>query len=137
MTYAGDITSSDTYKALESNPDAVLVDVRTEAELVHIGYPDLTDLGRPLIAIEWVSPIGAVNPDFVTELNDRGIPHNAPIYFLCRSGARSRSAAAAATEAGFTSAFNVSDGFEGPPNHLGQRGISSGWTASGLPWSRP
>ncbi|MGI9584492.1 MAG: rhodanese-like domain-containing protein [Acidimicrobiia bacterium] len=134
MSYAGDITSAETYAALASDPDAVLVDVRTEAELVHVGHPDLTGLSQDLIAVQWVSPVGVVNQNFISELADRGVSPDATVYFLCRSGARSRSAAEQATAAGFSSAFNVSDGFEGQPNHLGHRGESSGWKAAGLPW---
>ena len=59
---------------------------------------------------------------------------DAPLYFLCRSGIRSKAAAIAMAEAGFTACFNVAGGFEGPPDDRGHRGGSSGWKAEGLPW---
>ena len=53
---------------------------------------------------------------------------------LCRSGQRSRAAATALTAAGFTSAYNIADGFEGSRDEAGHRGTSSGWKALDLPW---
>jgi rhodanese-related sulfurtransferase len=57
-----------------------------------------------------------------------------PVLLLCRSGARSRAAAIALTQAGYTNAFNVANGFEGDPDKQGHRGTINGWKASGLPW---
>lgn len=137
MTYAGDISPEETFAKLAADPDAVLVDVRTNPELVHVGFPDLTTIDKQLVVVEWQSAIGAVNPNFVQQLIDQGVPETAPVYFLCRSGARSRSAATAATAGGFSSAYNVADGFEGPVNAHGHRGSSRGWKAAGLPWRQP
>jgi len=53
---------------------------------------------------------------------------------LCRSGKRSALAAAAATQAGFASVFNVSEGFEGELDAQNQRGHQDGWRFHGLPW---
>ena len=40
MTYAGDITPEAAWELLQSNPEAVLVDVRTRAEWQYVGVPD-------------------------------------------------------------------------------------------------
>ena len=53
---------------------------------------------------------------------------------LCRSGARSRAAAIALTEAGFAQAFNIAGGFEGDMDGEGHRGNREGWKAENLPW---
>jgi len=135
MTYAGDVAPADAYEAVASNPDAVIVDVRTRAELAYVGYPDLSSTGKQLMAIEWqVFPTGQQNPQFIDELSAHGIGRDQPIYFLCRSGARSRFAAVAATAAGFAEAYNIADGFEGHLDTAGHRGETSGWKASQLPW---
>jgi rhodanese-related sulfurtransferase len=55
------------------------------------------------------------------------------VYFICRSGVRSRHAAEAATAAGLGPAYNVLDGFEGQLDRERHRGIG-GWKADGLPW---
>jgi rhodanese-related sulfurtransferase len=133
--YAGDITAADAWERLQADPKAQLVDVRTMAEWNFVGLPDLSSLGRQVHCIEWQAfPTGARNPGFVSEaaqvLGDR----NAPVLLLCRSGARSRAAAIALTEAGFAQAFNVAGGFEGDHDGEGHRGNRSGWKAENLPW---
>jgi rhodanese-related sulfurtransferase len=58
----------------------------------------------------------------------------APILFICRSGGRSRAAAAALTAAGYRRCYNVAEGFEGNPDPERHRGKTGGWKAAGLPW---
>jgi len=57
--------------------------------------------------------------------------------FLCRSGARSHHAAAAAAAAGYSSAYNILEGFEGDRDAEGHRGTVGGWKFHGLPWVSP
>jgi rhodanese-related sulfurtransferase len=59
------------------------------------------------------------------------------LIFICRSGARSASAAAAMTEAGHPHCFNVAGGFEGSRDEEGHRGNVEGWKVEKLPWSQP
>ncbi|MGD0106056.1 MAG: rhodanese-like domain-containing protein, partial [Rhodopila sp.] len=68
------------------------------------------------------------------DLKRAGLTPDHTLYFICRSGARSMAAAAAAQKAGFPRVFNVADGFEGPPDVQGHRGRTAGWKADGLPW---
>lgn len=134
MSYAGNVDPSEAYAALQADPDAVLVDVRTSAEWSYVGVPDLTQIGKQVIPLEWQRfPDGALNMDFVEQLRDSGVVEGAPIYFLCRSGVRSAAAAEVATAAGLGPAYNVSDGFEGPLDHDGHRTVG-GWKVAGLPW---
>lgn len=134
MTYAGDVQPEEAYAALAADEDAVLVDVRTTAEWAYVGMPDLSGLGKRVIAVEWQRfPDGALNGDFVEQLQDAGLADGAPIYFLCRSGVRSVAAAEAATAAGLGPAYNIVDGFEGPHDERGHRTVA-GWKVAGLPW---
>ena len=134
MSYAGDVPPQEAFAALESDPAAVLVDVRTSAEWSYVGLPDLTGLGKRVLPVEWQRfPDGSVNEGFLDELRDAGVTEGAPIYFLCRSGVRSAAAAAAATRAGLGPAYNVTDGFEGPLDGQGHRSVA-GWKVAGLPW---
>ncbi|HEY7052100.1 MAG TPA: rhodanese-like domain-containing protein [Mycobacterium sp.] len=134
MSYAGDITPEEAWKLLSDNPDAVLVDCRTVAEWGFVGVPDLTELGRDVVYVEWSDMRGLPNERFVDELRSAGVePGEQPVVFLCRSGNRSISAAEAATAAGITPSYNVLDGFEGHLDADGHRG-GSGWRAVGLPW---
>lgn len=134
--YEGDITPEEAWETLIANPQAVLVDVRTEAEWRFVGVPDTSSTGREPVFAEWVNyPQGARNQGFLKELADAGIGPGtgAPVLFLCRSGQRSIGAAIAATAAGMSPAYNILDGFEGGPDADGHRGVQ-GWKAAGLPW---
>lgn len=134
--YAGDVTPQQAYDAVRSDPTALLVDVRTKAEWTYVGLPVLDDPGRPVICVEWQRfPEGTVNDGFVDDVRRAGVVEGAPVYFLCRSGVRSRAAAQAVTAAGLGPAYNISDGFEGPPDAAGHRTVA-GWKNSGLPWKQ-
>ncbi|GAB3131505.1 rhodanese-like domain-containing protein [Tsukamurella serpentis] len=134
MSYAGDLTPQQAWELLAADPQAVLVDCRTEAEWNYVGVPELSQLGRTPVLVEWQRyPDGSLNPGFVDELRAKGITDDAPVAFICRSGHRSIGAAEAATRAGVQRAYNVLDGFEGPIDGFGHRGIA-GWRAEGLPW---
>jgi rhodanese-related sulfurtransferase len=135
--YAGDITPEQAWKLLSDNPEAVLVDVRTDAEWRFVGVPDLSSLGRDVVYIEWNRTNGQRNEHFLAQLSEQVPPVSGerPVIFLCRSGNRSIGAAEAATEAGIAPSYNVLDGFEGHLDDAGHRG-GSGWRAIGLPWKQ-
>jgi rhodanese-related sulfurtransferase len=134
MSYAGDLSPRETWEALEADPDAVLVDVRTQAEWTYVGVPDLSPIGREVVRIEWSSyPEGRVNERFIKDLEAAGAGQDQAVYFLCRSGVRSVAAAEVATAAGWRRAYNVLDGFEGPHDEDRHRTVA-GWKVSGLPW---
>ncbi|OFE15529.1 sulfurtransferase [Humibacillus sp. DSM 29435] len=134
MTYAGDVTPDEAWVALRDQPDAVLVDVRTRAEWAYVGLPDLGVIGKDVVQVEWQSyPDGGVNDLFTSDLEDAGVAHDQSVYFLCRSGVRSIAAAEAATRDGWAQAYNVLEGFEGPPDDRRHRSVA-GWKVTGLPW---
>ena len=134
MSYAGDVTPAEAYAAVTGDSDALLVDVRTTAEWTYVGVPDLSAEGRRVAFVEWSRfPDGSVNERFVDEVRAAGLEPGRPVYLLCRSGVRSRSAAIALTAAGLGPAFNVVEGFEGPHDREGHRTVS-GWKVAGLPW---
>lgn len=136
VSYAGDITPEETWRLLSENPEAVLVDCRTEAEWRFVGAPDLTSLGRDVIYVEWNRTDGSHNDAFVDDLQTSGVtPGERPVVFLCRSGNRSIGAAEAATAAGITPSYNILDGFEGNLDENRHRG-TTGWKAVGLPWKQ-
>jgi len=137
--YAGDVDPVAAYQELASNPNAQLIDVRTRAEWSFVGTPDLGSIGKEPILIEWQSwPHMQVAGDFLDKLKAalaaKNVGPDAPLYFLCRSGVRSAAAAACAVTEGFEQAFNISGGFEGPPDQGRHRGVVAGWKANDLPW---
>jgi len=141
LGYAGDVLAVDAYALLEGDSRSVLVDVRTQAEWNYVGTPDIQALGKAPLFLEWQSyPSLAIDVNFTARLEAlleaRGVERGASLVFLCRSGARSRQAAIAMTNAGWSPCFNVSDGFEGALGDSRQRGLVSGWKAGGLPWTQ-
>lgn len=130
-----DIEPGKVWEALKADPSAQLCDVRTDAEWNFVGVPDLHEIGREPILIPWqLYPTMQRNAAFLDHLSQAGLDKETPIYFICRSGARSMAAAQAAAAAGYTHVYNVAEGFEGPPDTEGHRGQVSGWKAEGLPW---
>jgi len=133
--YAGDVSTTETWNQLVSDPNAQLVDVRTQPEWSFVGAPDLGKLGKRPLLVSWqMYPEMSVNPRFVDELRAQGVTAGQPLYFICRSGARSRAAAKAMTAAGFGPCYNVAGGFEGDLDAEKHRGRLSGWKAAGLAW---
>ena len=129
------IAPAEVWTALRTDPDAQMVDVRTDAEWNFVGLADLSEAGKTPALIPWqVFPSMSVNPSFIDQLRHAGFTPQGKLYFLCRSGVRSYAAAQAAIAAGYPHAFNIADGFEGPVDAQGHRGVVSGWKATDLPW---
>ena len=132
---ADNIPPSQVWEALRSNPQAQMVDVRTDAEWAYVGLADLGEANKQPVLIPWqIFPRMSVNVAFIEQMQQAGLTPEHHIYFLCRSGVRSLAAANAAIESGFPHAFNIADGFEGPPDAEAHRGNVAGWKADGLPW---
>jgi len=123
------------WEALQKDPQAQLVDVRTDAEWTYVGLTDLAAAGKQPVLVPWqIFPKMEVNGGFVEQLKQAGFTPEHHIYFMCRSGVRSLAAAQAAQAAGFAHSYNVADGFEGNPDSEGHRGRIGGWKAEELPW---
>lgn len=134
-SYAGDLTPAQAWEQLQTNPSAKLIDVRTQAEWVYVGVPDLSSVGKQPILVQWQTfPAMARNEAFADQLKSQGVAPSDTLLFLCRSGVRSKAAAELLTQLGYGAAYNILDGFEGPLDGSRHRGGASGWKAAGLPW---
>lgn len=137
--YAGDLTAREAWDELAKNPAAVLVDVRTKVEWQLIGKPDLSSIEHEPVYLQWVTMQG-VNKAFVDELRaaleERGTAKDAPVYFMCQSGGRSKMAAMQCAELGYSASFNIAEGFEGDLDEHSHRNSISGWKVAGLPWTQ-
>lgn len=130
LPYAGCVTPQEAAQLLEIAPSATLVDVRSHAELELVGrIPQARH-------IEWAFyPEWKPNPDFMAQLKMQIDPESL-VMFICRTGARSSKAAAAAQAEGYAESYNVLEGFEGDSDHVKeQRGGINGWRAADLPWT--
>ena len=126
--YGGDISPQLALDWWRSG-QGVLVDVRSDAERVWVGYvPDAA-------VVPWKQwPGMAPNHDFDAAIQ-AAAPPGQKLLLLCRSGVRSIDAARRATELGLL-AYNILEGFEGDPDEQGQRGHKQGWRLRGLPWKQ-
>lgn len=129
LDYEGALTPEEAWEILQSAPNAKLIDVRSRPELDLVGRIPQAE------HIEWsFYPEWKPNPDFGSQLKTQIDPESL-VMFICRSGNRSDKAAHAAHQMGYTSAYNVLEGFEGDPDpDTTQRGKLNGWKAAGLPW---
>lgn len=110
----------------DDSKNSLLIDVRTETEWEYTGIPDLDN--KKLLLIVW--PIYSSAQEvikFIETVNSHAHNKNDNILLMCKSGARSSVAAEILLSHGFTSVFNIKDGFEG-------NGINSGWKTKDLPW---
>ena len=92
--YAGALTPHEAFEVLQNNPSAVLVDVRSRAELELVGrVPQAAH-------IEWAFYPGMVaNPEFATQLQAQ-VDDDLIVIFLCRTGGRSHNARRISTTIG-------------------------------------
>jgi sulfur dioxygenase len=124
--YAGDVSVQLAYQWWKSG-EAVLLDIRTNAERAWVGFiPEAP-------AIEWkIWPGMEVNAQFDAQLKAL-VPAGSKLLLLCRSGLRSVPAAQRAQSLGFE-AYNILEGFEGDPDANAMRGKKGGWRFHALPW---
>lgn len=126
------LTPREAHDYLQSHPDALLIDVRSEIEYLFVGHP----VGA--IHVSWNDgPDWEINPHFVGEVKKlAGHGDERPVVLICRSGNRSESAGEALVKAGFKNVFNVLHGFEGELDDKHHRNSVSGWRHDGLPWEQ-
>lgn len=134
-----DVPVADVWARLKDDAAAVLVDVRTRAEWAFVGLPDLSDIGKRVVTVEWQTfPDNRIDPGFSDRLGmlleGAGVKKNTELFFICRSGGRSRMAAEAMVAAGYARCRNVAEGFEGPLDEDRHRSRVAGWKFAGLPW---
>jgi sulfur dioxygenase len=124
--YAGDVSPQLACQWWQAG-EAVLVDVRTDAEREWVGFVP------GAVALAWKQwPGMAPNADFDAGLQ-AALAGGKKAVMLCRSGVRSVAAAQRATALGLQ-AYNILEGFEGNPDADAHRGRTGGWRFHGLPW---
>lgn len=120
-------------RALElvKEPRTFLADVRSVAEYVLVGHPEMA-YNVPFTF--WSEEEGRFvpNPDFLEDLAAR-FGKDDVLVFICRSGGRSLAAARSAREAGYSKVYHVAEGFEGGLDEKGYRTVG-GWKNS-LPYT--
>jgi sulfur dioxygenase len=124
--YAGDVPPQLACQWWQQG-DAVLVDVRSDAEREWVGFVP------GAVAVAWKQWPGMAVDETFGETLKAAVPSGKKVLLMCRSGVRSIAAARRATELGLE-AYNILEGFEGDADEHGQRGRQGGWRFRGLPW---
>ena len=143
MSFVGNITAKESFDELMSSADSVLVDVRSSRELSVDGVAFLENHPDRLLFCEWRSETPQNEKrKFLDDLLLRiNFQVTSRLYFICRSGIRSREAASYVGNELFVTGVNViclniSDGFEGNAYKMFGFGERNGWKAAGLPVSK-
>ncbi|MEO1939096.1 rhodanese-like domain-containing protein [Candidatus Thioglobus sp.] len=122
------------YERLQANKEAVLIDVRTEAENKFVGRP------LDCIFVPWVDePDWEPHPDDFIAAIKRFIGSEAlstEIILICRSGFRSDDAGRCLIDNNFTNVSHIVSGFEGDLDENDQRGNVNGWRHDSMPWNQ-
>jgi len=119
------------WELLQSNPAAVLIDVRTNIEHNFVGHPPKA------INVAWKEfPGMQLNSAFVSQVEQLVSDKSVPVLLLCRTGVRSVEAATALENAGYQRLINIAQGFEGALDANKHRGNIDGWRFHGLPWEQ-
>lgn len=124
------------YERLQENPEALLVDVRTEAENKFVGRP------LECVFVPWVDepdwePHEKAFVDAIKRfIGERDNILDTEIILICRSGYRSDDAGKCLIKNGFTNVAHVTSGFEGDLDENDQRGNINGWRHDGMPWNQ-
>jgi rhodanese-related sulfurtransferase len=126
--YAGDISPQLAWQWRQAG-EAVLVDVRSDAERAWVGWVP------GAVALAWKQWPGMVMNTAFDDALMAAVPEGKKVLLLCRSGVRSIAAAQRATVLGLE-AYNILEGFEGDPDDQAHRGQQGGWRFHGLPWQQ-
>lgn len=140
------MTAHEASEYLAHEPDALLIDIRTRAEVAFVGIAEKADKNIPYMTIddfwEFDDEKGTykmvVNSGFESEVADlideRGLSKDSPIILMCRSGSRSARAADLLARQGYSNVYSIVDGFEGDKAPDGTRSVN-GWKNARLGWS--
>jgi len=145
------ISAQEAYAQVQKADSKVLfVDVRDPVEVMFVGFTDAVHVNVPYLMVDrsaWEDKRGVYklyqNPDFAAQikaaLEKRGLPMDAEVITMCRSGSERGEPSAAFLRAnGFPNARFVVNGFQGAALKDGPQAgfrIQNGWQNSGLPWS--
>lgn len=145
------VNSTQAYEQLQELGDtALLIDIRTRAEVAFLGMPTVADANIPYMTAgsfdEWdddkdnfqLRPNGEFVKRVGAIVSERGLTKESPIFLICRSGNRTAKAANILGIAGYSRVYTITDGFEGDKAKDGPRKgerVVNGWKNAGLPWS--
>ena len=106
-----DINAKDSFFKLRRIKNSHLIDVRTPLEWNTTGIPDLSSINKSVFLFEWEQNI---NEFFISKFQKTvsiNFERNSFLFFICKSGVRSKVAAHLASISGYNHCYNISDGY--------------------------
>lgn len=149
-TLAGLYVTAEEADSLLTDPDVLLIDIRSRAEVAFLGLPARADKHLPFMVLAPGAPYDSAketyplvrNPDFARDfvffMRDRGAGGGTKVILMCRSGSRSAKAADILARMGYEQVYSMIDGFEGdraPSGPVAGQRVVNGWKNAGLAWT--
>ena len=70
VVHIEDVPVEEVWARLQNNANSVLIDVRTRAEWTFVGLPDLKQIGKQILTVEWqTSPDNRIDAAFPERLD--------------------------------------------------------------------
>ncbi len=139
------VTAAEAYEMWKANPEKVkILDVRMPEEYMFVGHPEMA-YNVPLVfqTYDWDAEKNMFkikpNADFMPIVTSL-FKTDDIILVTCRSGGRGAMAVNMMAAAGYTKAYNITDGIEGDEVkdqesiYNGKR-MKNGWKNAGIPWT--
>jgi rhodanese-related sulfurtransferase len=118
----------DAYQRMQSDPEAIYLDVRSVAEFEQ-GHP-IRAINIPLL--HFYPGAGMVPNEEFAEVVEKNLPKDAKLLVGCKSGGRSAKACEILSDLGYKDVTNVRQGYVGATNPMGQM-VDPGWSLRNLP----
>ncbi len=131
LAESADVIPQEAFEMLQ-NPSTYIVDVRTIAEYVFVGHPEMAT-NIPFLFWNENKQKMVANENFIEDLKAKFRPEDT-LILMCRSGGRSEKAMSLLKANGFENVLNMKHGFEGEKDTKGYRS-KNGWKNSGLPYT--
>jgi len=139
------VTPREAFDMWKANPEAVkILDVRMPEEYVFVGHTEMAwNVPLKLQVYQWDETSKKLpikdNPDFMNQVKMLFQPGDT-VLVMCRSGGRSAMAVNVMAKAGYTKAYNITEGMEGdlvedPSSPDNGKRMKNGWKNAGLPWT--
>ena len=106
-----DINVNEAFFKLQVVKNSHLIDVRSHLEWDITGIPDLSSLNKSVFLFEWEYEI---KDSFKRKFQDMLINNfdkKSILFFICKSGVRSKYSANLALETGYNECYNIKDGY--------------------------
>lgn len=106
-----DINAKDSFCKLREIKNSYLIDVRTLLEWDTTGIPDLSSINKSVFLFEWEQNINELFISKFQKMLSINFKKDSFLFFICKSGLRSRIAAHLASISGYNHSYNISDGY--------------------------